>query len=101
LNPLEDTISKTDIERSEDPEAGSGVKYMVEKRLRLKGGEKNLFFGLPEEEYCTDIRIRVLEGKENSLEFKPVYRKGGTRHIRNFKYGIEDFEVFLSGNQIQ
>ena len=60
-----------------------------------------MFFSLPDEVCCASVRIHVREGHENILEFRPVYRKGGTRHIRNFKYGVEDFEVFFNGGRIQ
>lgn len=101
VNPRDHVISKTGTARSEDPEAGSGAKYVVEKRLRLKSGEKSLFFCLPEEGHCTNIRIRIQEGKENNLEFKPIYRKPNRGFIRNFKYGIDHFEVFFNGDLIQ
>ncbi|HEY3275827.1 MAG TPA: hypothetical protein VGJ94_04340 [Syntrophorhabdaceae bacterium] len=100
VDPRDDVVPKTG-KLSEDPEAGSGVKYVVEKRLRLKKGEKSIFLGLPEETCCTHLRIGVEEGTRNVLEFKPVYRKSGTRHIRNFMYGIDRMEVFFNGNQIQ
>jgi hypothetical protein len=101
IAPQDDVIRKSFEERADDPEAGSGVRYVVEKRLRFRSGEKTVFLGLPEETCCTSVKIRIEEGRENVLEFRPIYRRSGTRNIRNFTYGVERLEVFFNGNRIE
>jgi hypothetical protein len=36
---------------SSDPEAGEGMKYALNKKVRLRTGEDRLFFGLPADDY--------------------------------------------------
>ncbi len=97
VDAQEDIIPKTG-EFLENPEAGSGVKYVTEKRIRVKSGRIALFFGLPEEGLYSQVEIVVTEAGENVLEFKPVYCRGVKR---NFCFGVESFEVFLNGTLIQ
>lgn len=83
------------------PEAGPGVRYVVEKRIRLAPGSHTVFFALPEEDYFTQNVIRLEEGRVNILEFRPIYSKSGRGLTENFLYGIKQYEVFLNGNRIR
>lgn len=101
IDPQEDVVPKTGKDYSKNPEAGSGVKYTVEKRIRLKGGEKTVFFGAPDDGCCKSIRIVLREGKENILEFRPVYGKPGRGTVRNFMSGIERLEAYFNGERVE
>lgn len=92
--PAYDAQGKT----SRDPQARDGMKYMLEKRITLKTGTHRICFSLPEEDYSITVDIRVEEGRENRIEFKPVYRqKDFPVRIPTFLKGIERYEVFMNG----
>lgn len=94
IKPVYDTDGKT----SRDPEAGEGLNYMLEKKVRLSAGKHTMFFGLPGDKYFTEAEISLKEGETNTLVFKPIYR---TRRIPSriptFLKGIYRYEVFLNG----
>jgi len=95
--PAYDTNGKT----SRDPEAGKGIKYAVEKRLRLHAGQHRIFFGLPEENFFITTDIMLKGGKKAVLEYKPIYRyKTLPTRIPTFLKGIDKYEVFLNGKQL-
>lgn len=86
---------------SRDPEAGDGLKYFLEKRLRLAAGTHRVYFGLPEDKYATEFEIALKEGEVSTLEFKPIYRtKRLPTRIPTFLKGIDKYEVFLDDKQI-
>jgi len=85
-----------------DPEAGEGMKYVLEKRIRLAAGSHKVFFGLLEENYLKEIDITLKEGEIYVLEFKPIYKyKTRPYRIPTFFKGIKDYEVFLNGNAVR
>ncbi len=87
-----------DGKTSRDPEAGEGVKYVLEKKVRLQAGTHKVFFGLHEDNYFTEVEISLGEGEANTLEFKPIYRtKRIPARIPTFLKGIDRFEAFLNG----
>ena len=86
-----------DGKTSRDPEAGEGVKYVLEKKVRLAAGAHKVFFGLPEEPYHTITDITVQIGKAYVLEFKPGYRyKTLPTRIPTFFRGISQCQVEFS-----
>ncbi len=85
-----------------DPEAGEGMKYVLEKKIRLTAGSHRLFFGLPEDDYAFEADILLKEGELNILEFQPVYKsKRMPYRMPTFLKGIQRYEMFLDGNPIQ
>ena len=85
-----------DGKTSRDPEAGEGMKYMLEKKVRLSAGSHKLFFGLPDEPYFATADISVRSGGLYSLELKPDYRyKTVPTRIPTFLNGIDKFEVMI------
>ena len=95
--PAYDTDGKT----SRDPEAGEGIKCVLEKRLRLRAGRHQIFFGLPEENFFITTDIMLKGGKKAVLEYKPIYRyKTLPTRIPTFLKGIDKYEVFLNGKQL-
>jgi hypothetical protein len=85
-----------DDKTSQDPEAGEGMKYVLEKKVRLAKGAHKVFFGLPDEPYYTTADISVKSGGLYVLEFKPEYRyKTGPTRIPTFLKGVDKFEVMF------
>ncbi len=98
LIPLYDEKGKT----SRDPDAGAGMKYNFEKKLRLAAGPHVLFFGLPGESYYTKVHLTLKEGESPVLEFKPSYRyKTRPTRIPSFFQGIDDYVVMLNGQGVR
>jgi hypothetical protein len=91
-----------DGKASHDPEAREGMKYTLEKRVRLAAGTHKVLLGFPEENFFSEVEVTLTEGGENILEFKPVYRyKTHPTRIPTFLRGIKEYEVSLNGNKIR
>src|SRR3990172_1459196 len=79
-------------ETSRDPEAREGIKYNIEKKLRLAAGPHRIYFGLPEEKYSLEVEVTLTEEQENILEFRPIYRyKTSPTRIPTFAKGINEY----------
>jgi hypothetical protein len=83
---------------SKNPEAGTGIKYILEAKLRLHHGLHKIYFGLPADDYYREAEITLREGEEAVLEFKPLYRyKTFPTRIPTFLEGISKYEIYLNG----
>lgn len=81
-----------------DPEAGNGVKYILDKQIRITSGSHRIFFGLLAEGFSREVEVTLKEGKMYVLEWKPVYQyKILPYRIPSFLEGIKEYEVFLNG----
>jgi len=86
---------------SRDPEAGNGMKYILEKKVRLAAGTHKVFFGLPEEPYYTEADITVTSGNAYVLEFMPKYwHKHVPTRMQTFLKGIYMYEVYVNGVKV-
>jgi hypothetical protein len=91
--PLYDKDGKT----SHDPDAGEGMKYILEKKIQLRAGTHKVFLGLPNDDYFKELEIMLQEGKTYTLEFKPIYKyKKQPTRIPTFKKGINEYEVCMN-----
>lgn len=96
--PAHDDQGKT----SKDPEARAGIKYTLEKKLRLRPGAHKVYFGLPEEDHWEEADITLRDGEEAVLEFKPVYRyKTQPTRIPTFLEGINKYEIYVNGVKVK
>jgi hypothetical protein len=86
--------------QGDGPEVGLGVRYVMEKRIRLSPGPRRVFFYLPEEDHVTENAISLEEGRMNVLEYRPLYQKPGRGIRYDFHHGIARYEVFLNGGPI-
>lgn len=84
------------------PDGGRGMRYILNKKIRLKTGLHKLFLGVPEDEYAREFVIFVKD-EVSILEFKPVYRGGHRRPAPPwpFVHGIRAFELFCDGSPIK
>ena len=97
VKPAYDEQGKT----SNDPEAGTGAKYILKAKLRLRPGTHKVFFGLPEDGYSVETEITLSDGEEAVLEFKPLYRyKTLPTRIPTFLEGVSSYEIHLNGEKI-
>jgi hypothetical protein len=83
---------KTVDGRKHDPEAGEGVMYVLEKKIRLAAGPHKVFLGLPEEPYYLTIDITVMSGKSYVLEFRPRYPHKSRAYRPTFLAGLRYYE---------
>jgi hypothetical protein len=104
-----------------DPEAGEGIKYVLNKKIRLRAGSHKLFFGLPEDDYYREVVIHVKEGEAQVMEFKPEYsyktvlKKGEsqviefnpvykykrrTTRIPTYLKGVSRYDIFVNGSPV-
>jgi hypothetical protein len=95
--PTSDEHGKTSI----NPDAGKGIKYVLEKRLRFRPGSHTISFGLPADNYLLERTVTMKEGETTVLEYKPVYRyKTLPTRIPTFMKGISHYEVYLNGTKL-
>lgn len=91
--PLYDKDGKT----SHNPEAGEGIKYVLDKKIGLLAGTHKVFLGLPADDYFKEVEVTLQEGNSYMLEFKPVYRyKTRPTRIPTFLEGIKEYEAYLN-----
>lgn len=95
-----DETSQSCENAPDNPECGAGVKYVLEKRIRLSVGSHAVSFNLPAEDYSMQVEISVSEGKKNILEFKPIYNKRFKGATRNFLFGLKQYDVSYNGKKI-
>ena len=90
-----------DGKTSHDPEAGEGIKYVLEKKIQLRAGTHKVFLGLSNDDYFKELEIKLQEGKTYTLEFKPIYKyKTQPTRIPAFKKGIKEYEAYLNNMHI-
>lgn len=96
--PMYDNNGKT----SHDPEAGDGMKYFIEKKVRLISGTHKIFLGLPGENYFTETEVSLKDRETYHMVFAPVYKyKTRPHRIPTFLKGINKYEIFLDENRIR
>ncbi|MDQ5986342.1 MAG: hypothetical protein CSYNP_02063 [Syntrophus sp. SKADARSKE-3] len=88
-----------DGETSHNPEAGEGIKYVLEKNIKLPAGNHRIFLGFPDDDYYVEVQISLKEGESSVLEFKPIYKYKTDPHlIQTFLNGINKYEVYFNGS---
>jgi len=93
--------SYEDGKTSRDPEAGEGIKYVLNKKIRLRPGSHRLFFGSPEDDFYREVVINVKEGEAQTLEFKPVYQyKTFPTRIPTYMKGVSHVDILVNGNPV-
>jgi hypothetical protein len=90
-----------DGKTNQDPEAGEGMKYVLNKKIRLRGGLHKVFIGLPEDDYYREVMINVKEGEPLTLELKPEYEyKTFPTRIPTYMKGISHYDILVNGNPV-
>jgi hypothetical protein len=83
------------------PEGGDGMRYVLEKRLRLMTGVHRVEIDLPEERYSRGVDVTLDERTDPYLlEFKPIYRRSVTFRRPTFFQGLVELEPFLNGKPL-
>jgi hypothetical protein len=82
------------------PEGGEGIRYVLEKTIRLPAGPHHVVFGVPYDDYYTEVKVSLQEDMGHTLQFEPVYAMG-RRGYRTFFHGISRTMVYLDGVRIK
>ncbi len=77
-----------------DANKGLGMKYTLEKKIRLRAGRSTLSLGFPEENYTRTLTVNLQGGNSYTLEFRPQYLGSG-RNVPSFKDGFLGFSTLL------
>ena len=80
-------------------EEGDGMKYGMEKRIRLRPGTHRIFFGVSEEDYSKTATVNLQEGKSYTLEFQPIYPRFKRGHPAA-RRGLRGFNASLDNTSI-
>ena len=96
----EEITSPYDEKGERIPDGGRGIRYILNKKIRLTTGPHKFFLGVPEDEYAREFVIFVKKGV-STLEFKPVYRGDYQRTAPSFLNGIHSFESFYDGSPVK
>ena len=75
-------------------EGGEGMRYTLEKHLRMKPGRHQLYLGFPEDGVSKEVPIELGRGEEVWMELKPVYNQKRPKG-ECFYQGISHFDVSL------
>lgn len=87
-------ISPYDEQGNKNFEAGLGIKYILDKKIRLAGGSHSIILKLPAEKLETKMEIVLKADRSHVLEFKPFY-KHHKKHATTFLCTIAGYNVFI------
>ncbi len=54
-------------------DGGEGIRYVLEKNIRVAAGAHRIFFALPGDKYYKKVEVAVKDGEQLVLEFNPIY----------------------------
>jgi hypothetical protein len=89
-------IPSFDEQGNKNYEGGVGVRYALERKIRLPGGSHSIIFKLPAEKLATKMEIVLKADRSHVLEFKAFY-KHHKKHATTFLCTIAGYDVFLDG----
>ena len=96
----QENTPRWDEESRRIPEGGEGIRYTLDKKIRLRPCLHHVVFGLPQEDYYTEVKVSLTRDEPHALEFRPFYAMG-RRGYRDFYHGIKTYNVFLDGIRIK
>jgi hypothetical protein len=78
---------------------GDGLRYALEKKIRVRAGTHRLFLGVPEENYTKTVNVNLPEGTSSTLTFRPIYPRYKQGHP-TFRLGFLGFNARLDNASI-
>ena len=95
-------LEKTPIsgEQGRLPEGGEGIRYVLDRTIFLAPGPHHIVFGLPVDDFYTEVKVSLKEDESHVLEFRPIYAMG-RRGYRTFFHGVTRSEIFLDGARVK
>ena len=80
---------------SRNPEGGTGIRYVLDRRIRLQPGTHRVFFGLPGEDPFQEFDVTLKGDRLYVLRFDPVYKWRSFARSRHFIGGLSRYEKVL------
>ena len=81
------------VKGQDSPDEGDGMKYTLEKKIRLRAGPHQIFLGVREKNTAKTVIVDLREGASATLEFRPIYPR--------YKWGHPAFRLgFLGFNEV-
>ncbi len=96
---VKEETARYDEKGKEIPEGSPGIRYSLEKKVRLAPGKHTIYFGLPEDDYAVEFEVTLAGGEQHFLDLKPQYMRYG-KSQRSFRSGISRYDVFLNGKHV-
>jgi hypothetical protein len=99
---VEGILEKTPIsdEKGRTPEGGEGIRYNLDKKIRIAPGVHHVVFGVLYDDYYTEVKVSLKEGESHILEIQPIYSTG-RRGYETYHRGISRTRVFLDGVRVK
>jgi hypothetical protein len=79
-----------------NPEGGTGIRYVLDRRIRLVAGTHRVFFGLPGEDFIREFDVTLKDGRGYVLRFAPVYKWRSSARSRHFVEGLSGYDKMLT-----
>ena len=81
------------VKGQDSPDEGDGMRYTLEKKIRLRAGPHQIFLGVREKNTAKTMIVDLREGASSTLEFRPIYPR--------YKHGHPAFRLgFLGFNAV-
>ena len=81
------------VKGQDSPDEGDGMRYTLEKKIRLRAGPHQIFLGVREKNTAKTVIVNLREGASSTLEFRPIYPR--------YKQGHPAFQLgFLGFNEV-
>jgi hypothetical protein len=74
---------------------GDGMRYTLEKKIRLRAGTHQIFLGVREENTAKTLIVNLREGASSSLECRPIYPRYKQGHPA-FRLGFLGFNAVFN-----
>jgi hypothetical protein len=74
---------------------GDGMRYTLEKKIRLRAGTHQIFFGVREENAAKTMIVDLREGASSTIEFRPIYPRYKQGHPA-FRLGFLGFNAVFN-----
>ena len=95
VDGLQETTPRYLEDGGNNPEGGTGFRYVVHRWIRLQPGTHRLFFGLPGEDSFLEFDVTLKDGRLYVLRFDPVYKWRSFARSRHFVGGLSRYEMVL------
>jgi len=87
------------VKDRDSQDEGDGMRYTLEKKIRLRAGPHQIFLGVREKNTAKTLIVNLREKASATLEFRPIYPRHKQGHPA-FPLGFLGFSVWLDNTSI-
>jgi hypothetical protein len=80
---------------SKNPEGGTGIRYSIDRRIRLQPGTHHVYFGLPHADSFREVDVTLKAGTCQVLRFSPVYKLSCFARARDCTEGVSRLDMTM------